>query len=299
MRVRALPFLLAASILASCSFGPRLQSALPMVRDVPVLAGLSPNESLARARTYLASRQYGLAIELFRAASREPALEVDSLNGLAIAYDGIGRRDLAERYFQKALAARTDDERTRRNLATFYAASGQSGKRQSLLADAAAARAGPHAAAVRPPVDEPLSPPPFDAAEPKIVPATADLRTTSPLGDSFAPLLVKAGLAGERSSIPTTPSGDTSIACLGSGPVARPGADDTIRMFRISIGEVYIATEPDGAACSVALQAGDPASRAAAMSNKAYLGLLAAYLDRLNRLQFFASLALPAAAGAS
>lgn len=299
MRVRALPLLLTAAFLASCSFGPRLQSALPVVRDVPVLAGLSPNESLARARTYLASRQYGLAIELFRTASRDPSLEIDSLNGLAIAYDGIGRRDLAERYFQKALASRTDDGRTRRNLVTFYAASGQAGKRQALLTDAAAPRAGTPAVAVRRLVDEPPSPATVDANAPGIAPATAALRTASPLGDSFAPLLVKAGLAGEISSNPVTLSGDTSIACLGSAAAAQPGTDGAIRMFRVSIGEVYITTEPDGTACSLILQAGDPAGKATAMSNKAYLGLLAAYLDRLNRLQLFASLTLPVAPGAS
>lgn len=296
VRVRALPFALAACVLASCSFGPRLQSALPVVRDVPVLAGLSPAESLARARTYLTSRQYGLAIELFRAAGRDPALEIDSLNGLAIAYDGIGRRDLAERYFQKALASRTGDERTRRNLAAFYAASGQSEKRQALLADAAAAPIDTQAAAV---TSEPSFPPaPGSAARP-VAAANADLRITSPLGESFAPLLVKAGFSDEASPLPASLSDDLSIACLGNSAAARRDADGAMRMFRISIGEVYIATEPGGTSCALAPQAGDPASGAGTMSNTAYLELLAAYLDRLNRLNLFAELALPAPTGAS
>lgn len=299
MRARALPFVLTASILASCSFGPRLHSALPMVRDAPVLASLSPADSLARARTYLASRQYGLAIELFRAAGRDPALEVDSLNGLAIAYDGIGRRDLAEHYFQKALAARTGDERTRRNLANFYQASGQPGKRQALLADAAAPRTDAPAATIRPTANEPPFPTTRGSAEPLGGAVNADLRIASPLGDSLAPLLVRAGLSGEASPVPVASSDDASIACFSGGrPVAR-GTDGMLRMFRISIGEVYIATEPGGTACAVVAQTGDPAGTAGAMSNKAYLGLLAAYLDRLNRLNMFAGLALPATPGAT
>ena len=90
--------LLGTLAVAGCSLGPRFEASLPQVRNVPVVA------NLARGRSFLGARQYGLAIELFKSASRDPALRTESLNGLAVAYDAIGRRDIAERYFEEALA---------------------------------------------------------------------------------------------------------------------------------------------------------------------------------------------------
>lgn len=289
----------AAITLASCSFGPRLQSALPNVRNVPVLAGLSPSESLARARTYLASRQYGLAIELFRAAGRDPALELDSLNGLAIAYDGIGRADLAERYFEKALALRTDDPRTRRNLSAFYAASGQPQKRVTLLADAAARPSEPPKQAEATFVAEgPLRSVSFAATDARDA-VGADLRQPSPLGGAFRPLLVKAAFTGPIASVQGSSTDDPSVICLADpGPRETLHAGDAVKLFRISIGEVFVTSQPAGTSCTfaVSLAAG---LKLQSMSNKEYLGLVAAYLDQLNRLHHFAELTMQTHSAAS
>lgn len=299
MRIRPLPGMIVAGlVLASCSFGPHLRAALPMVKDVPVLAGLSPAQSLERARTFLASKQYGLAIELFKASSRDPELEVDSLNGLAIAYDGIGRRDVAERYFQKALALRTDDQRTRRNLATFYAASQQSEKRRSLLADGARASASAPADMSRPPAMETA----LSAEPPQAENASAidggELRKPSPLGASFHPLLIEARLS-DRSSVPASSASDEmSIACLTGANPADPGDKGEMRMLRISVGEVFIATQVAGSVCSIVPGSAVVLPQSAGMSNKAYLGLVAAYLDQINRLGYFAGISLPTAQAA-
>lgn len=266
--------------LASCSFGPRLETSMPQIRSVPVLAGLSPTESFARARTFLASKQYGLAIELYKAASREPTLTAESLNGLAVAYDGIGRRDLAERYFQRALAARPGDERTKRNLAAFYAASGQDGKRRELLAEAAPAPTAP----LDVQAERPLAA--FaEAPAARIAPAVAlDLR--SPLGSTFRPLTVQATRAAEpvREAAPHAVP-ETTIVCTSSGDGGRPMPDDGgAEIFRVSIGEVFIMTRPRGASCSVqpGIEAGAPGDDRPSLSNRDYLGLVADYLDRLN-----------------
>lgn len=301
MHIRAPAYMLIAGLtLASCSFGPRLQSALPVVRDVPVLAGLSSAQSLERGRAFLASRQYGLAIELFKAASRDPALEVDSLNGLAIAYDGIGRRDVAERYFQKALALRTDDQRTRHNLATFYAASRQPEKRRSLLADGAGAPVAEPAAASRSPVIDPGLSAEMPRAEQASAVASEELRKPSPLGVSFRPLLIEAGLSDGPSAPSMAPADEMSIACLASADPADPGdAKGGMRMLRISVGEVFIATQAAGSLCSIVPETAIAAFPPVAMSNKAYLGLVAAYLDQLNRLSHFAGISLPTASGAT
>lgn len=292
MAIRALPCIVSVTLaLTGCSFGPRLHSGFPEVRDVPVLANLSPAESLVRARGFLAARQYGLAIELFRTAGHDPSLELDSLNGLAIAYDGIGRGDLAERYFQKALALRTDDARTRRNLATFYATSKQQEKRLALLADTPVRSVQPPVAAAD--ADAVRAQLPADAVTDTDVHAMADLPAPSPLGTAFRPLLAQAGLAGHIAPVAMPVTTDISVICTVREPAAASRVvDDVVKMFRISVGEVFITTEPGGASCSLA----EPAAKAPGpqqVSNKAYLGFVAAYLQQLDWWQGFAGLPPP------
>ena len=266
----------ASLLLAGCSSGPRFEAALPQVRDVPVLANLSPAESLTQGRGFLAARQYGLAIELFKTASRDPALKADSLNGLAIAYDGIGRSDLAERYFQQALAAKPNDTRIRGNLARFYVASGQQEKRRSLLAapnaETRATVAGEQSIQAS---DAPVEPVVEDIASAVV------LGEHSPLDALFEPLLVNAGLPAEQRTVPAGLD-DVSVVCTTS---RGDGAGGTMQMFRVGLGEVFIAAQPADATCAV-VGAGDHEPGAAGedrpLSNKEYLGLVAAQLDQLN-----------------
>lgn len=297
MHPRNLSFVVVtAAALASCSVGPQFRAGLPTVRSVPVLAGLPPAESLARARTYLASRQYGLAIELFRAAGKDQALELDSLNGLAIAYDAIGRADLAQRYFEKALALRGDDPRTRRNLAAFYDASGQPQKRAALLADAVPQAPIETVQAVAEIADEksPLRDISFAASDARDRIAL-DLRGASPLGGAFRPLIVKAAYVAPTGTVAGTgaSAADTSIVCLADSEArAGQGSGESVALFRINIGEVFVASQPAGTSCNVALTL--PSSlKPETMSNKQYLGFVAAYLDRLNHAYHMAELTMP------
>lgn len=282
-----------AAALASCSVGPQFRAGLPTVRSVPVLAGLAPAESLARARTYLASRQYGLAIELFRAAGKDQALELDSLNGLAIAYDAIGRADLAQRYFEKALALRGDDPRTRRNLAAFYGASGQPQKRAALMADAAPEAPSEPALAVAEGAGEsPLRDISFAAADARDRIAL-DLRGSSPLGGAFRPLIVKAAYVAPAIAGAGASASDTSIVCLADSEArTRQGSGESVALFRINIGEVFIASQPAGTSCNIALSL-PSGLKLETMSNKEYLGFVAAYLDRLNHAFHMAELTMP------
>ena len=290
MRTRSLFVMTsAAAALASCSFGPHLKSALPQVRSVPVLAGLSPAESLGRARAYLASKQYGLAIELFRSAGRDPSLEIDSLNGLAIAYDGIGRGDLAERYFEKALALRTDDGRTRRNLAAFYQTSGQGEKAAKLSRGDIMIRHSQTAAVIE--QANVGAEKEVGHASAAAQPAVFALRDPSPLTSAFRPLLANMSFAQVGVARDDDLPNDAIIVC-GQG-VASPGKAperDRMRMFRISVGEVFITSEPEDASCTIDSSGNQPAS--SAITNGEYLGLVAAYLDHMNRMQFFAERAM-------
>ena len=294
MHPRNLSFVVVtAAALASCSVGPQFRAGLPTVRSVPVLAGLAPVESLARARTYLASRQYGLAIELFRAAGKDQALELDSLNGLAIAYDAIGRADLAQRYFEKALALRGDDPRTRRNLAAFYGASGQPQKQAALLADAVPqAPIEPALAVAERAPENPLRDISFAAADARDR-VTLDLRGASPLGSAFRPLIVKAAHAAPAVAGTGESVSDTSIVCLADSEVRTgQGSVESVALFRINIGEVFVASQPAGTSCNLAL-AIPTGLKPETMSNKQYLGFVAAYLDRLNHAYHMAELTMP------
>lgn len=279
------------TILAGCSLGPQLQTRMPQVRDVPVIANLTPQAAYANGRTYLATKQYGLAIELFKSAKRDPALEVDSLNGLAIAYDGIGRGDLAERYFQEALAVRTDDTRTRRNLANFYASSGQEKKREALLSDKL-----PMAVAQRDEGGEDTGHPDVDGAaavrpaslQAAGVPAMATIKALSPLGSVFQPLLASFVRSAAESEPPPTSDQPGTVVCLTDSSSPDSGiADGPMTMYRLSIGEVFITARPRDAICDAQVE-GAPQAAPDRISNSEYLGMVAAFLDRVNRSQMLA-----------
>jgi hypothetical protein len=72
-------------------------------------------------RRHLAANRPAAAINAFRQASYHPDQAGAAYNGMAIAYDRMGRHDLAERFFAQALQADPDDARFARNAARFEA----------------------------------------------------------------------------------------------------------------------------------------------------------------------------------
>lgn len=72
---------------------------------------------LAIGRLYLEKGLTTQAIIAFRQASYDPRFAGEAFNGMAIAYDQLGRTDLAQRYFNMAVAAAPQDDRFSRNLA--------------------------------------------------------------------------------------------------------------------------------------------------------------------------------------
>ncbi len=110
-------------VMAGCA-GPqnlapefRLSSKAPE----PVLEG----SLVQRGKAQLSAGLHAMAIETFRAEIRQSPESAEAYNGLAIAYDRIGRPDLARRYFEVALAKAPDETRYRSNLARFFVRSGE------------------------------------------------------------------------------------------------------------------------------------------------------------------------------
>lgn len=78
-------------------------------------------QRLHDGRRHLSAQRPGAAITAFRQASYHQDYAGEAYNGMAIAYDQIGRYDLAERFFAQAMQAAPEDERFARNSARFEA----------------------------------------------------------------------------------------------------------------------------------------------------------------------------------
>lgn len=74
-------------------------------------------QRLAMGRLHLSANRPTKAITAFRQAAYDPRYAGEAYNGMAIAFDRIGRADLASRYFAKAMELDPKDERFARNLA--------------------------------------------------------------------------------------------------------------------------------------------------------------------------------------
>lgn len=72
---------------------------------------------LQRGRAQLDAGLDALAIESFRGEIRQNPESADAYNGLAVAYGRIGRSDLAQRYFETALAKEPTNAKVQANLA--------------------------------------------------------------------------------------------------------------------------------------------------------------------------------------
>ena len=78
-------------------------------------------QRLAEGRLHLAGNRPTRAIEAFRQASYDARYSPDAFNGMAVAYTQLGRDDVAERLFERAIEADPSDPRFTRNLARLNA----------------------------------------------------------------------------------------------------------------------------------------------------------------------------------
>lgn len=86
-------------IINSCA-APRTQFSLAAGTYIPADVGTARS----KAALFIADHQFALAIEQYRTIMRDKPDDRDAIEGLAIAYNGLQRFDLGDRYYQQALA---------------------------------------------------------------------------------------------------------------------------------------------------------------------------------------------------
>lgn len=114
-----------AALMASSCSSPELSRSEIQVRSA-TSPGLAVGEdAYVAAKRQLALGNMGLAIDGFRKAVRENPSSADALNGLAVAYDRIGRFDLSREAFEQALALAPSDRAIMHNLERSLTAQGR------------------------------------------------------------------------------------------------------------------------------------------------------------------------------
>ena len=106
------------------------------------LSGIRPVGDVAVGQTSVAAGnalvergQYGLAIAAYRRVLRLDPASSQALEGLAISYELLGRADLADRYYQEALALAPRNPRIYQNFAAFLHAQRRNADAAQLMAD--------------------------------------------------------------------------------------------------------------------------------------------------------------------
>lgn len=121
--MRNTPSLLAITIMAVSLSGCQLFAPGQgnSVRSAQVAPDMSSyfDQRLADGRRHLRAGRLGAAITAYRQASYSADHAADAYNGMAIAYDLLGRADIAQRYFNAAVALAPESPQIARNLARF------------------------------------------------------------------------------------------------------------------------------------------------------------------------------------
>lgn len=110
--------IMAASLTGCQLFDPRHGNSIRSAQASPDMSSYF-DQRLADGRRHLRAGRLAAAITAYRQASYSAEHAAAGYNGMAIAYDKLGRADLAHRYFDAALALAPEDASIARNLARF------------------------------------------------------------------------------------------------------------------------------------------------------------------------------------
>lgn len=116
--IKGISLIALAVATAGCQGFPIFGANSPEVRASPDMSSYFA-QRLADGRRHLDAQRPGAALTAFRQASYHPGYAGDAFNGMAIAYDRLGRYDLAGRFFAQAVAAAPQDVRFARNASRF------------------------------------------------------------------------------------------------------------------------------------------------------------------------------------
>lgn len=121
--------LAALGLLNGCAGSPGLSGIRP-------IGGVAVGQTSVAAGNALVGRgQYGLAIAAYRRVLRLDSANSQALEGLAISYELLGRADLADRYYQEALALAPRNPRIYQNFAAFLKVQKRDAEAEQLIAD--------------------------------------------------------------------------------------------------------------------------------------------------------------------
>lgn len=141
----AAAFALALLLLGGCTHAwPETNPAI-----VGLDAGTAGDDPYAAGRSALATGQPAAAVGLFRHALRAEPHSVAALNGLAIAYDELGRFDVSRSVYERALRLDPASPMTQNNLGRSLLRQGMTDAAIRLLQQAQLAAAGPDLQIIR------------------------------------------------------------------------------------------------------------------------------------------------------
>lgn len=168
MMPRNLFLLAAAALLAACAGAPPTEIRVSESR-IPDHADSAQLVQLGRAQLGLGN--VALALESFRKAARLDPGSIGAFGGIAIAYERMGRFDLASRYYESALALAPRDAELLARLAASLDAAGQAERAARVRSELAAPlRQGqPALAEARPVADFPPQARPASRGAPRLV----------------------------------------------------------------------------------------------------------------------------------
>lgn len=149
-------------------------------------------QQLEAGRVALTARNYAAAVAAFRNAALEPELAPAAHNGLGVAYAGIGRSDLAERYFRQAATAAPEVTRYQDNLVRLLRANFAADQTRLARAATVARRDAPVTSrtVVATPFRAALRIEPARARLERLADGAVNLRTAVPASSGALPVVV-------------------------------------------------------------------------------------------------------------
>jgi len=228
--------------------------------------------SMKQSHYLIRNRQYGLAVDVLRKIIRTQPENASAYSAIAVAYDGLGRPDLARKNFEMALAYAPLEERHYRNLARHLDASGQKALARNIMHDLEIAQAQKAAANViavpvpdlditalltrldrqallvtsDSPSESPGAPLPEAPANKSAAIVSADLRISSKGTQAFEPIA-----SGNGEDDPKSDGSRATIAGAGNSysipSTTIADVDESIAAIYKGLGIVISDPEPDAA----------------------------------------------------